>query len=168
MKRKQFLLLLAGSFLFMVIGAGCSVLSHSPTPTLPPPTPTAPIPAAENLAEDFVSTYEAKQASEWLALFSQDAFFLDNGNPHAREEGPMYIRDNKTYVKYLFSLPHFSMKFSSYFISNDGRFIALSGIYTFTGKDGKLASVPIMIILEVQDGVIIREVDYYDGSPFFF
>jgi limonene-1,2-epoxide hydrolase len=39
---------------------------------------------------------------------------------------------------------------------------------TFTGKDGNLASVPIMVILEVKDGKIIREDDYYDGSPFFY
>lgn len=168
MNHKKSPLLLAGLSLLMVIGAACSPLSPSPTLTLLPATPTSPIPVAENLAETFISTYEAKQASEWLALFSDDALFLDNGNPHAREEGAMYIRDNRTYVKYLFSLNHFSMKFSSHFISSDGRFIALSGTYTFTGKDGKLASVPIMIILEVQDGMIIREDDYYDGSPFFF
>ncbi len=168
MTRKQFLLLFVGLSLLSVMTASCSNLPSSPTPTLPPPTPTSPIPATENLAQAFITTYEAKQAADWLALFSNDALFMDNGSPHARKEGVRYMRDDQTYVKYLFSLPHFSMKFGSHFISDDGRFIALSGTYTFTGKKGELASVPIMIILEVEDGKIIREDDYYDGSPFFY
>jgi ketosteroid isomerase-like protein len=168
MTRKQFLLLFVGLSLLNVMAAACSGLSPSPTPTLPPPTPTSPIPATESLAQAFVTTYEAKQAADWLALFSNDALFMDNGNPAARKEGVMYMRDQHTYVKYLFALPHFSMKFSSHFVSDDGRFIALSGTYTFTDKKGEIASVPIMIILEVKDGKIVREDDYYDGSPFFY
>lgn len=165
---KQFLLLFVGLSLLNVMAAACSGLSPSPTPTLPPPTPTSPIPATESLAQAFITTYEAKQATDWLALFSNDALFMDNGNPAARKEGAMYMRDQHTYVKYLFALPHFSMKFSSHFVSDDGRFIALSGTYTFTDKKAEITSVPIMIILEVKDGKIVREDDYYDGSPFFY
>ncbi len=157
----------AGIFMLLVITASCSGISTSFTPTPPAITPTSPVAAAEDLAQAFITTYEAKQSTEWLALFSKNALFQDNGSPHAREEGALHMHDNITYVKYLFTLPHFSMKFSSHFISADGRFISLVGTYTFAGKDGKPSSVPIVIILEQQDGKIIREDDYYDGSPFF-
>ena len=168
MTLKQHLLFCAGLFLFLVMAAACSGLSPSPTPTLPLPTPTSPVLAAESVAQAFITAYEAKQAENWLALFSNDALFMDNGNDEFRKEGAHYVRNEQTFVKHLFSLKNFSMKFNSYFVSDDGRFIALNGTYTSTGKDGNPASVPIMIILEVVDGKIIREDDYYDGSPFFY
>ncbi len=167
MLHKNFLLIFAGFFILLVMVASCSGASTSFTPTMLAITPTSPVAGAEDLAQAFITTYEAKQATEWLALFSENALFQDNGSPYARDEGALHMHDNITYVKYLFALPHFSMKFSSHFISTDGRFITLVGTYTFTGKDGKSASVPIVIILEQQDGKIIREDDYYDGSPFF-
>jgi hypothetical protein len=34
------------------------------------------------------------------------------------------------------------------------------------GKDKKPASVPMVILLELRNGKIIHETDYYDGSPF--
>ena len=59
------------------------------------------------------------------------------------------------------------MKLNSHFVLRDGRFVAVTGTYTTTGKDGNLTSVPIVIILEVIDGKIIREDQYYDNSPFY-
>jgi hypothetical protein len=51
-------------------------------------------------------------------------------------------------------------------VSDDGRFAAIDGTYTNVGKDGKVASVPTVILLELRDGKIIHETDYYEGSPF--
>jgi len=79
----------------------------------------------------------------------------------------VYVRNPRGYVIYLFGLKNYAMKMNSYFVSADGRFIALSGTYTNTGKDGNPASVPIEVILEVQDGKLIREDVYYDASPFY-
>jgi ketosteroid isomerase-like protein len=59
------------------------------------------------------------------------------------------------------------MKFTSQFVSRDGRFVALNGTYANAGKDGNLASVPIVIILEVRDGRIVREDQYYDNGAFY-
>ena len=128
---------------------------------------SSPVQVAEKLAQAFISSYEAKQATDWLNLFSSEAVFMDNANATYRKEGVVYMRDNKTYVSYLFALKNFSMKFSSHFVSEDGRFIALTGIYTNTGKDGNPASVPMEIILELKDGMVIREDDYYDSGPFY-
>jgi ketosteroid isomerase-like protein len=167
MTRKPFLLLFAGLPLLMVIAVACSGLSPTSTPTRPLLAPTSPIPATESLAQTFITTYEAKNAADWLALFSYEAVFMDNGNPTYRKLGVVYVRNEFSAVNYLFSLKNFSMKFNSHFVSQDGRFIALNATYYNTGKDGNIASVPMMIILEVKDGKIIREDDYYDSSPFY-
>ena len=53
------------------------------------------------------------------------------------------------------------------FVISTAMFVALNGTYTNIGKDGNLASVAIVIILEVNDGKIIREDWYYDNSPFY-
>ena len=163
--------------LLIVIGAAaCS--SPSPTPTLTPtapiPTATAPLPptpspvaVAESLAQAYMAADDTKDALAYLDLFSDDAVYMDFGNATAREEGVVYVRNSRTYVIYLFGLKNYAMKMNSHFVSADGRFIALAGVYTNTGKDGNPASVPVAIILEVKDGKLIREDVYYDSSPFY-
>ncbi len=138
-----------------------------PPPTAPIPTATAPVPVAESLAQAYITANAAKDAVAYLDLFADDAVYMDNGNATAREEGVVYIRNSRTYVTYLFSLKNYAMKMSSHFVSADGRFIALSGTYTNTGKDGNPASVPIAVLLEVKDGKLIREDVFYDSSPFY-
>jgi len=160
MTRIKFLIFFTILSMGLVLVVACSSLS-------PSPTHTSQTTVAESIAQAFISSYEAKQAADWLNLFSSEAVFMDNGNATSRKEGVVYIRHSQTYVNYLFSLQNFSMKFSSPFVSEDGRFIALTGTYTYTGKDGNPASVPMEIILEVKDGKIIREDDYYDSSPFY-
>jgi ketosteroid isomerase-like protein len=153
------LIILSMSFVMLV---ACTAPSPSASSSSSPA-----VQDAERIAQAFISSYEAENAPDWLKLFSRDALFMDNGNATSRQEGAVYMRDNETYVNYLFQLKNFSMKFSSYFVSADGRFIALTSTYTNTGKDGNPASVPMQIILELKDGMIIREDDYYDSDPFY-
>jgi ketosteroid isomerase-like protein len=162
MTRIKFLL----SFTILSMGLVVVVACSSRTPS-GVSNQSSPVRVAENLAQAFISSYEAKQAADWLNLFSYEAVFMDNGNPTYRKLGVVYIRNDQIAINHLFSLQNFSMKFSSHFVSEDGRFIALTGTYTYTGKDGNPASVPMEIILEVKDGKIIREDDYYDSSPFY-
>lgn len=138
-----------------------------PTPTIPVPTPVSPVAIAESLAQAFIAANASKDAVAYLDLFSYDAVYMDNGNATARKEGVVYMRNGRSYVIYLFSLKNYGLKMDSHFVSGDGGFIALSGTYTNTGKDGNPASVPIAVILEVKDGKLIREDVYYDPSPFY-
>jgi ketosteroid isomerase-like protein len=161
MTRTQFVLLFSIISMSLVLLVACSSISPSTTSS------SSSIQSAENLAQAFISAYEARHAADWLNLFSNEAIFMDNGNPSFRKEGGVYARDSQTYVNYLFQKENFAMKFSSHFVSADGHFIALTSIYTDTGKDGNPASVPMVIILEVKDGKIIREDDYYDSSPYY-
>jgi hypothetical protein len=114
----------------------------------------------------FISAYEAKSAKDYLAAFDKDAIYTDLGRASIRNSGSMYVRDLNTAILQTFKEPVFQYKVNSSFVSDDGRFAAIDGIYTDVGKDKKPASVPMVILLELRDGKIIHETDYYDGSPF--
>jgi hypothetical protein len=143
-------------------------ITPAPIPTqLPPITATEVISDIEDLSQVFISAYASEQAADYLALFSYDAIFMDNSTPFRSSVEADLIRNSESYVNNLFKTTNFGMKLNSHFISRDGRFVALTGTYTNTGKDGNLASVPIVIILEVKDGKILREDWYYDNSTFY-
>ncbi len=160
--------LLAGMFgltMAVLLLTACSMPPTTPVP--PTPTGTAVIPVVQDLAKAFVSAYETEQAADYLALFSYDAIYMDNSTPFRTEEVVIPVRNSRTYVNHLFKTMNFGMKLNSHFVSKDGRFVALTGTYTNTGKDGNPASVPIVIVLEVKDGKIMREDWYYDNSLFY-
>lgn len=154
------------SIIVLSIGLFTVAACYGPA-TMPAVTPTSPAADAEILAQAFITAIESKQAGNYLDLFSEDAIYMDNGNPFSRKLGGEYMRNSRSFVIDFFKHEDYSEKFDSHFISADGRFIALSGNYTNTGKDGNPATVPIVIILEVKDGMVIREDVYYDSSPFY-
>jgi ketosteroid isomerase-like protein len=78
----------------------------------------------------------------------------------------MYVRNPASAIAQTFQEPDFQFKANSSFVSDDGRSAIIVGTYADVGKDGKVASVPMVILLELRDGKIIHETDYYDGSPF--
>ncbi len=160
MTRIKFLIFFTILSLSSVVVVACSSLS-------PSPTHTSPTTVAESIAQAFISAEEAKQAADYLGLFAYEAVFMDNSNATLRKLGGLYVRNSQQHVIDIFKQKNYGVKFSSHFVSEDGRFIALTGIYTNTGKDGNPASVPLEIILEVKDGKIIRQDDYYDSSPFY-
>ena len=153
----------------LIAAAACSTPSPAPTPipTAPIPTPTSPAAVADSLALAFITAEESKQAADYLDLFWDDAIYMDNSNATSRQLGGEYMRNSHSIVIEMFKHENYAMKWNSHFVSADGRFIALSGTYTNTGKDGNPASVPIAVILEVKDGKLIREDVYYDPSPFY-
>lgn len=161
---RPFSAILSMSLLLLV---ACSSMSPAATATPPPPTATAVISVVEDLAQAFISAYEAEQAADYLALFSNEAIFMDNSTPYRNDVVAIPMRNSSSEVSHIFKNTNFEMKFNFHFVSRDGRFVALTGTYTNTGKDGNLASVPIVIILEVEDGKIMREDQYYDNSLFY-
>jgi outer membrane lipoprotein-sorting protein len=119
---------------------------------------------ALSLAQQYKSAYETKSAEKYLALFSDDGEYTDYGYPGF---GTWDIKLLKGEVYETFAEKEFEMKFSSLFVSSDGQFATLEGIFTYIGKDKTVSSVPIVAILEFKDGKIIHETLYYDGRKFF-
>jgi ketosteroid isomerase-like protein len=152
----------------LTIGLLTSCTKPSTIPTeYPQPTTTADITVVKNLAQAFISAYGSEQAGDLLALYSYEAIFMDNSTPYRSDWLYDLVRNSSNYVINLFENTSFGMKLDSYVVSRDGRFVVLTGTYTNIGKDGNLSSVPITIILEVKDGEIIREDQYYDNSSYY-
>jgi hypothetical protein len=150
--------LLAGALaLSLFVSAACGAAQ---------PTGGGALAGSKAAVKAFVSAYEAKSAKDYLAVFDKDAIYSDLGRASIRNAGSMYVRDLNTAIAQTFQEPDFQFKAKSSFVSDDGRFAAIDGIYTDVGKDKKPASVPMVILLELRDGKIIHETDYYDGSPF--
>lgn len=120
----------------------------------------------EELVKAYIAAYEAKDTSKILALYDKDAIYMDQGSPANRSMGEMYVRNITTAWAETFNDPIFEVKFLSYFISHDGTHAALTTTYTNKNRQGNPVSVPMMIILEIREGKIVREDDYYDFTPF--
>lgn len=127
---------------------------------------TQSIAVADTLAKAFISAYEGKDIVKYQSLFDKDAILEDLGSLSARNAGAVYIRNISTMIGITFRSNEFEVKLPTYFVSVDGRYVSLMGTYTNKGMDGKIHTVPTAVILEIRDGKIIRETDYYDGTDF--
>jgi ketosteroid isomerase-like protein len=118
---------------------------------------------AESLVNQYVSAYETKNADLYLSLFSEDGVYVDYGIN--LEPTPLvYLRED---VYSTFADTHFQFEITSYFVSADGRFAAIEGIYTDWPRGAnQTASVPCLAILEIRDGRIVKESFYYNGAEF--
>ena len=72
----------------------------------------------------------------------------------------------QTVIVQTFDEKDFRVNFNSSFVSTDGRFAAIECVYTNVGKESKVVSAPMVVILEFKGDKIIKEIDYYDGSQF--
>lgn len=136
--------------------------SGSPaTPAAPTASPTS---AAESIAQQYTAASNAKNVDQYLSLFAPDAISMDYGSNF----GPFYLRDITDDLRIAYSSKYFQYQVNSSFVSSDGRFAALEGIYTDWIHGGnQTASVPCLVILELKDGKIIKESIYYNSSPFY-
>ena len=128
--------------------------------------PSPAVSKADTLVKAYITAYQAKDAKQTLSLFSEDAIYMDQGSPGFRSTGEMYARNFNTAWAQTFQDPLFQVKFETHFISSDGTSATLKTVYTNKGKNGNTASVPMIIMLGIKDGKIVREDDYYDFSPF--
>jgi len=126
-----------------------------------PPESPSPEARALVLAKAYASAYEAKDADAYLSLFSRDADYFDFAvQIYAK------IRSLKEELRRSFQRDDFRLSVHSIFVSSDGAFAALRGTYTDTTRSELQVSVPVVSILEIQNGKIQREFLYYDGSLF--
>ncbi len=128
---------------------------------MPPTDVLSPASSPESVVADYVSAYQEKDARAYLALFSQDADYVDFAvQVHAK------IRQLKDELASSFAREGFHLVFHSSFVSSDGRFAALQGTYSDSARSGEPASVPIVSILQIAGAKLTKEALYYDGSLF--
>jgi ketosteroid isomerase-like protein len=117
--------------------------------------------STRSIVEAYISAYRAKDARAYLALFSNDADYVDYAvQVHAK------IGQLREELVSSFHREGFRLVFHSYFVSEDGQFAALRGTYSDRARSGDPASVPIVSILQMAGPKIAKEALYYDGSLF--
>ncbi len=155
-----------GFTVFLLLAVACSAVqpAPAPAPTLIPPTPTpSPASVAETIAQQYAVASNTKNADLYLSLFSSDAVTMDYGVNY----GPFRVMDIKDDVYTNFASKYFQYKITSFFVSADGRFVAVEGIYTDWVRGGNnTASAPCLAILEIKNGKIVKESLYYNSAPF--
>lgn len=114
------------------------------------------------LVQGFVDAYHALDADKFMSYFAEDAEYLDM----ALKDFGVYSRDAlDRSVHSTFKADGFKVEIVSFFVSTDGKFAALEGTYYDLNKSGQQVGMPMVIILEIHAGKIIKETDYYDRSP---
>ncbi len=140
-----------------------ATLTPLPTPSPIPaqfrPTPTSlSTTDTEALAKAFASAWEARDPVKLLSFYSHDVKIYD-----ALGQGQLTdyltIQDvlSTELVKGVFSV-----KFNSYFISDDARFAVMVGTFTQQSNE-KTLTQPYVSLLEYKAGLIIRVLNYYGG-----
>jgi hypothetical protein len=122
----------------------------------------SPVGVATTLAQKLAAAYDARSAKAYLALFSDDAMYVDYG----MHVGPMKMKVLESEIDSAFADKNFAFKLKPSFVSDDGRFATLRGDFSNLGHDGAIQTVPALVVLEIKNGKIISEADYYDGEPY--
>ncbi len=125
--------------------------------------PSQAVTSADNLVKAFITASEAKDINQYVSLFSEDARYMDYTGPTT---SPMYLRDVRPILAQRFNDPAFSIKVESYFISSDGASAAVRSKLTYKNSQGDPASAPVVVILQIKDGKVVRQDNFYDSRPF--
>ena len=138
----------------------CTACASQPSVT---PNPAAVV-STRQVVQEFIAAGEARDADRYLATFAPGAHIYDMTfmNPDLGS-----IQKLESFVRVDFApKSNFAVKFDDYFISPDGRFATLRGHYTNLGKDAQPVTVHLVTLLEVKDGKVLSESDYYDSSAY--
>ena len=125
-----------------------------------PDTPEAQ--ATQELVEKYITTNVEYDAEGLLALYADDIFWMDYGG----DDGPLDKGDLEMLVPGIMAAEEFTIEFSSYLVTSDGRFAVVEGVYSeISPLTGKWVEAPFVLVLEIRDNLIVREEWYYNDSP---
>ena len=158
MKTKLFFQILSLILLFLL--ASCGSPESAPTSI----STATPDPADQTilLVQGYVDAYHALDADTFMSYFADDAEYYDMA---MKDYGVLTREALARGVHSSFIQEGFKVEINSYFVSRDGKYAALEGTYYKLNKYGRQVGMPTVIILEIRDGRIIRETDYYDSGP---
>ena len=158
--------------LCLILSACKSELQESPltptarkTPTVSQTQNVMPTPTLQQyesaiaFMEGFVMAWASLDPDELLPYYSEDVKAYDSSAYHVTYT---YVTV-KDFVSGHDKNSNMIFELTSFFIADDGRFSASTGMMSIKHRDG-WASVPTMSMFEIHDGQVIWEYDYYAGS----
>ncbi len=166
----QSLAVMVATVALFVVGCGSGPILPTPTALPPAPALTA-TPYSSALAEavvkEWIAAYTTKNTDQLLSLYSEDARFMDTGDPAFRQSGPMAVKSVSEMLRMFLTSPYFKMEVISYFVSPDGRSAVVESSFSYVGNTGGSATSPAAAVLSIENGKIASETWYYDGSQFY-
>jgi hypothetical protein len=148
--------------ILVLLLASCGTPTAVPSPTAAPTPTQNPVAGTQALAQRWVDAYHALDADMYMSLFAPTAVYYDM----SLKDFGAYTRDAlDRAVHGTFNQPGFKVTIDSFFVSPDGKRAALEGTYYDLNKAGIQVGMPMVTLLEIQDGMIMKETDYYDRGP---
>lgn len=113
--------------------------------------------AAQVIVEEYIQAYQSYDMAKCSSLFADDATYQDVSNDF-QMTGNTIIRSG---LQEEIHRDTFRVKFESYLVTEDGRFAVIQAVYSHKNfQTEPWESAPYIIILEIQDGKIIRATLY--------
>lgn len=115
------------------------------------------------LVEEFMAALQTKDVEEILTFYAEDFTYL---NVTILDWGEIALADYQRVLRSGYAANDGIFIADAYFLAPDQNGAALSGTYTAVDKNGNIAAVPMVMVIEIRDNKIIRQTDYLDGVRF--
>jgi len=123
---------------------------------------TAPAKATQANVEKFIAANSNYDPSTLVSLYSPDVLWMDNGDAY----GPIHFDSLDWLIWNDYGPDQMTLSFRFYLVTYDGRFSVVEGTFSTKNKTtGKWVSMPAVVVLEFEDGKIIKETWYYNSWP---
>ncbi|HVP21333.1 MAG TPA: nuclear transport factor 2 family protein [Anaerolineaceae bacterium] len=117
-------------------------------------------PAPANLVDQTRATimqwqaaYNSRNAQAYLSSYADQAEYTDATSAQWRVLSRTGLEKE---IAASFTDPEFKSKLDTFFVSANGRYAAVQGVY----KDAKTVDIPMVVILEIENGKIINQHNY--------
>ena len=126
----------------------------------PSPAPD-PVDEIYQLLQGWMDACHGVDAEKYMSYYSESLTYL---NVAIKDFGTITYDDFNTNTHDDFRQEGCDIEFNLFFISPDGKSVAIEGTYNTRNRSGRQVSILIAIILEIQNGKIVRQTDYLDGG----
>lgn len=149
-------LLMVASAILMLFLACCSA---QPSPAGSTSTESAE--ETGKLVQGWMDAYLAMDVDKFMSYYDVDVTYL---NVVIKDFGTVTFDGLSKSIRTDLLEEDSGWEFLSYFVASDGTFVAIQATYHELNHSGKQVSIPITIVLEIRNGKIIRQTDYFDGG----
>jgi hypothetical protein len=117
------------------------------------PAPASTVNQTQVLVSRWEEAYNSRDSAAYLSAYTDQAKVTEVIAPEWRVLDRVALEQD---VATKFGAEKFKSRLEAFFVSADSRFAAIQGVY----KDEKTVNIPMVIILEVEDGKIIWQNNY--------
>ena len=112
--------------------------------------------ASQAIVEKWIAALNNRDPVEYLSLYSDDMTLTFCNKPTCDQYS---VSDLRTMVRSDMATPGFKEEVQSYFLTKFGEWAVVQGLYS--DPNIPVTNVPAVSILEIKDGKIVSETDYW-------